>query len=115
LLVNELREDDRVGIVVYSDNTRVVLEPTPAGEKATILAAITTLRSEGSTNMAAGLRLGYQMAEAHRAENEITRVILLSDGIANTGVTDPQGILDFAGQEARKGITLTAWRGVMWM
>lgn len=107
ILVNELREDDRVGIVVYSENSRVILDPTPASEKEAILDAIASLHPEASTNLNAGLELGYRMAEAYQSEDDgITRIILLSDGVANVGLTDPQAILNNAREKASEGITL---------
>ena len=107
LLVDELREDDRVAIAVYSDNSRVVLEPTPASEGRTIMRAIDALRPEGSTNVDAGLRLGYDLAQSHMREDEITRVVVLSDGVANVDVTSPDGILRNINEGVESGITLS--------
>lgn len=107
LLVGELRGDDRVGIVVYSNETRPVLEPTPASEQERILSAINALRTEGSTNAEAGLRLGYQMATANMREDEITRVVLLSDGVANVGITGADGILGQIQSRVDQGVTLS--------
>lgn len=107
LLVDELREDDRVGIAVYSDNSRVVLEPTPASEKETILSAINALQPEGSTNAEAGLILGYDMAEKFMREGTLTRVILCSDGVANVGNTGPDSILNRITEQVDQGITLS--------
>lgn len=107
LLVNELREDDRVAIAVYSDNSRVVLQPTPASEKETLLNAINALRSEGSTNAEAGLNLGYQVARENLRDGENTRVILLSDGVANVGNTGPDAILNTIKTGVEAGITLS--------
>jgi len=107
VLVDELREDDRVGIVVYADNTQPILNPTPASEKETILAAIDSLQSQGSTYAEAGLRLGYQMAEANMQDGEITRIILLSDGVANVGETGPDAILQRVSDGVEAGITLS--------
>lgn len=107
LLVDELREDDRVGIVVYSDNTRIVLDPTPASEKETILDAIDALHPEGSTNAEAGIRLGYRLADEHKRDGQITRVILLSDGVANVGITGPDGILTQIQDSVDGGVTLS--------
>lgn len=107
ILVNELREDDRVAIVVYSDATRIVLEPTPASEKQTILSAIYGLHTEGSTNAEAGLRLGYDLALAHLNQGGTTRVILASDGVANVGNTGPNAILNTIHQGVDAGITLS--------
>ena len=108
LLVGELREDDRVGIVVYSDNSRVILEPTPASEARTILNAINQLQTEGSTNAEAGLVLGYEMAERHMREGEITRIVLCSDGVANVGATGPDAILATIRENAARDIVLSA-------
>jgi len=107
LLVNELREDDRVAIAVYSDNSRVVLQPTPASEKETLMNAINALRSEGSTNAEAGLNLGYQVAQENLRDGENTRVILLSDGVANVGNTGPDAILNTIKTGVEAGITLS--------
>ncbi len=107
LLVNELREDDRVAIVVYSDNTRTVLNPTSGSDTDTIMAAINQLVTEGSTNAEAGIRLGYQIAQEYQREDEITRVIVLSDGVANVGITDSGGILPQIKSAVDSGITLS--------
>ncbi|MBN1202570.1 MAG: von Willebrand factor type A domain-containing protein, partial [Anaerolineae bacterium] len=107
LLVGELREDDRVGIVVYSENSRVVLEPTSASNADKILDAVHALHPEGSTNVADGLRLGYDMAQQYRGDEGITRLIVLSDGVANVGMTGPEGILSQVKDGVEDGITLS--------
>lgn len=107
ILVDELREDDRVAIVVYSDDTRAVLDPTPASEKQTILSAIYALQTEGSTNAEAGLRLGYDVALANMQEGQTTRIVLASDGVANVGNTGPDAILNTIQQSVDEGITLS--------
>lgn len=107
LLVDELRPTDSVGIVVYGSTARVVLPLTSAAEKETIRAAIGQLLPDGSTNAEEGLQLAY--AEAWRSFNPaaINRVVLLSDGVANVGLTGPGAILETIAQYAAKGITLT--------
>ncbi len=107
LLVNQLGERDRVGIVVYGTTARVVLEPTPASEKRALMAAINGLGSEGATNVQAGLSLAYQMAARHFREGGITRIILCSDGVANNGVTDADGIFESVKRHAVNGVALT--------
>lgn len=106
-LVDELREDDRVGIVVYSDFSRAVLDPIPASEKAQIIAVIDSLNTEGSTNAEDGLRLGYQMAQSYMGEGQAARIILCSDGVANVGSTGPDEILKTIRAGVEKGIGLT--------
>jgi Ca-activated chloride channel family protein len=107
LLVGELREDDRVGIVVYSDNSRPLLQPTSASDAKTIMDAINALHPEGSTNVAAGLQIGYQMAQKYHHDEGITRVIVLSDGVANVGTVDSEGILNLIKDGVKSGITLS--------
>jgi Ca-activated chloride channel family protein len=107
LLVEQLREDDRVGIVVYSSSSRAVLEPTSASNADTIFAAIDALQPEGSTNVEDGLRIGYDMARESMREGENTRVIVLSDGVANVGNTGPDAILETIRDGVDAGITLS--------
>ncbi|NOK01533.1 MULTISPECIES: von Willebrand factor type A domain-containing protein [Myxococcus] len=107
LLVNELDERDQVSIVVYGSTARQVLEPTSAVHAHIIRAAIDSLHSEGSTNAQAGLEMGYSLAASHLVEGGINRVILCSDGVANTGLTDANSIWERIRSRAAKGITLS--------
>ena len=108
LLVDRLRPDDTVAIVVYGSEARVVLNPTSGEDWATILDAIYSLHPEGSTNAEAGLRLGYQLAWDAFRGGAINRVILCSDGVANVGATGPDAILESIRGYADAGITLTS-------
>ncbi len=85
ILVDELREGDRVGIVVYGSEARIVLEPVGVEHRTDILAAIDGLETDGSTNAEAGLRLGYGIARRGYDPQAINRLILCSDGVANVG------------------------------
>lgn len=107
ILVENLSAQDRVGIVVYSDNSRVLLEPTSASHRSTLLNAINRLQTEGSTNVDAGLRLGYQLAQTHQQAEQISRLIVLSDGVANVDTTSPDGILRNIQAGVDEGITLS--------
>ena len=105
-LVESLRSTDRVGIVVYSDETRVLLGSTPVSEREAINDAIEHLRPEGATFVEAGLRLGYEEAQVVYDSDRINRVVLLSDGVANVGETGPDGILSLIDEQAKQGIDL---------
>jgi len=107
LLVEQLGPRDRVSIVVYGSDARVVLEPTSGSDKGRILEAIYSLRPEGATNAEAGIRLGYQMAMHAYNPEGINRVILCSDGVANVGVTGPDVILDEVRHYVEESVTLT--------
>ncbi|MCA9969951.1 MAG: von Willebrand factor type A domain-containing protein [Anaerolineales bacterium] len=105
MLVDALRPADRVGIVVYGSEARVVLGPTAVAERPTILNAIDRLQTEGSTNAEAGLRMAYELAESFGEPGQITRLILCSDGVANVGQTTAEAIL----QHAAEGISLSTF------
>lgn len=105
-LVNELDEDDSVAIVTYSDGAQVLLEPTSVRDRDEILDAIDDLRTNGSTNLEAGLLQGYALADDAFIRDGINRVILASDGVANTGLTDPDGLVRLIRDDADRGIQL---------
>ena len=106
LLVEQLQPTDTVAIVEYGSDARVVLGPTPADDAWAIQEAIAHLVPGGSTNAAAGLHLGYELARHAFREGGINRVILASDGVANVGVTDADGLLDLIGRGATDHIQL---------
>ncbi len=85
MLVNELRPEDRVAMVVYAGAAGLVLESTPGTEKAEILAALDKLQSGGSTAGGAGLKLAYKVAQEHFVEKGNNRIILATDGDFNIG------------------------------
>jgi Ca-activated chloride channel family protein len=107
ILVDNLRETDRIGIVAYESSGHIVLEPTTAENKEEILAAIEWLHPMGATNLEEGLRLAYQMAERGSRREHMKRIILCSDGVANIGVTNPDMLLGQIKGYADRGITLT--------
>lgn len=108
LLIDGLGRDDSVAIVTFGDDARIILPPTHATDDERILDAIDELRPGGSTNLEAGLRLGYELARETLTENAIDRVVLASDGVANVGLTDPDGILSRIREDAAAGIELVS-------
>ncbi len=106
-LVAQLDDDDRVAIVAYSDNARVVLKPTSGGKQRQIIGAINRLEAGGSTNAALGLTQGYQMAESMLQPGFINRVVFTSDGLANTGATSPEAIISLIRRQKDQGIFMT--------
>ncbi|MEX1311848.1 MAG: von Willebrand factor type A domain-containing protein [Candidatus Sulfomarinibacteraceae bacterium] len=104
-LLDNLREDDRVGLVIYGSRGDVLLEPSLDHDE--IRAAINRLTPGGSTNAEEGLVLAYQLADRYREDGLINRVILCSDGVANVGNTGPDSILERIKVWADNGIELT--------
>ena len=107
LLVAELRPTDDVGIVAYGSQARVLLEPTGGEEKEAIMEAIDSLSPDGSTNAEHGLMLGYQKANRRIESDRISRVILLSDGVANVGRTGSDSIVETVRGYVEEGVTLS--------
>ena len=107
LLVERLRPDDSVSIVVYGSEARVVLYSASGADKSTLLNAIYSLQPDGATNAEAGLQLGYSLAAQYFITGGINRVILCSDGVANVGATGPDQILQSIRGYADQGIQLT--------
>ena len=107
LLVNQLRPTDKVGIVVYGTDARVVLPHTSIVNREHILERIGSLCTEGATNAEAGLRMGYELALQNLKPDCINRVILCSDGVANVGQTGPEAILKAIRTYVKEGVTLT--------
>ena len=107
LLVERMRADDTVAIVVYGSTARVVLNPTNGSDRSTILNAIYGLNSEGSTNLEAGLNLGYELANRAYKSGGINRVIIASDGVANVGNISPETLAAQIRGYADSGISLT--------
>ncbi len=95
-LVDQLGPNDRVGIVAFSDNAWVALEPTSVENRNRITDAINSLRPMNSTNTEAGLRLGYDLAQRYYRDGMINRVVLATDGMANVGNTDPNVLAQYA-------------------
>ena len=106
ILVDELDDADTVAIVTYDDNSGVVLQPTSVRDRDEILEAIDRLRPGGSTNLEAGLRQGYALADDAFRRDGINRVVLASDGVANVGVTDPDELARMIRDDADRGINL---------
>ena len=107
LLVDQLRDQDRVSLVVYAGESRVVLEPTSGREKAKIRTAIEQLTAGGSTAGASGIELAYQMAQQAFIAKGINRILLATDGDFNVGVSDFDSLKQMAVDKRKTGISLT--------
>lgn len=93
-LVKLLHPDDIISIVAYDDKVETLIEPTSVNDKDRIIRKIKTIQDNGSTNLSGGMERGYELIKknSNKKNNKtyINRVILLSDGMANQGITDTQ-------------------------
>ncbi|WP_119304495.1 vWA domain-containing protein [Dongia deserti] len=107
VLTDQLRDDDKVTIVVYAGAAGLVLEPTAAKDKAKIKAALDRLKAGGSTAGGEGLALAYAKAKEAKIEGGINRIILATDGDFNVGVTDIGQLKDMVEDARDSGVSLT--------
>jgi len=107
LMLGELRPQDRVAIVAYAGSAGEVLPPTPASDKATIMAALENLSAGGSTAGAEGLALAYRVAEAMGGKGAVSRILLATDGDFNVGIDDPEGLEAYVARKRETGVYLS--------
>ena len=107
LLLNNLNPDDRIALAVYAGAAGLVLDSTPASDKAKVLAAIDQLQAGGSTHGSAGIELAYQVAQQNFIADGINRVLIASDGDMNVGITSIDALKELIEQKRKSGIALT--------
>lgn len=107
LLVDQLRAQDRVSLVTYAGESKVVLESTAGSDKAAIRAAIDQLVAGGSTAGESGIQLAYQQAQKHMIDGGINRILLATDGDFNVGVSDFDSLRQLAADKRKTGVSLT--------
>ena len=107
LLTEQMRAQDSISIVTYSGSTSVALPATSGDQKAKILAAIDGLNASGSTNGEDALKLAYRQAEQGLKKNGINRIMMLTDGDFNVGISDVDEMLDLVKANRDRGISLS--------
>jgi Ca-activated chloride channel homolog len=107
LLVDQLRESDRVAIVVYAGAAGLVLPPTTGDRKGEIKAAIASLHAGGSTAGGAGIELAYRVAADAFVQGGVNRVILATDGDFNVGVSSPGALVRLIEEKRKTGVFLS--------
>ncbi|WP_440121951.1 YfbK domain-containing protein [Tenacibaculum sp. Ill] len=107
LLVNQLREKDRVAIVVYAGAAGVVLKPTSGNEKGKILEALDQLEAGGSTAGGEGIELAYKLANENYIKDGNNRVILATDGDFNVGASSNVAMEELIEEKRKSGVFLS--------
>ena len=107
MLVDTLRDEDRIAIVVYAGASGLALPPTPGDQKDRIHQAIARLEAGGSTNGGAGITLAYRIAREQFIKGGINRVVLATDGDFNVGVTSQGDLTRLIEQEREAGVFLS--------
>ncbi len=107
LLVDTLRPEDTVSIVVYAGASGMVLEPTSGEQREKIIQSLEGLSAGGSTNGGAGIELAYKLAAENYQKDAINRVILATDGDFNVGVASRGELKRLIEEKRETGIFLT--------
>jgi Ca-activated chloride channel family protein len=106
-MFGQLRAGDIVSIVVFDTNAQVMLPARTVGDGRELRRAVAAIQPGGSTNLNAGLTLGYGEAMKNYRAGATNRVILLTDGIANQGITDPRQIAENSRAYNEEGVDLS--------
>ncbi|MFT4023027.1 MAG: von Willebrand factor type A domain-containing protein [Flavihumibacter sp.] len=107
LLTDQLREQDRVSLVVYAGSAGVVLPPTSGDQKTRIKDAIDALEAGGSTAGGEGIMLAYKQARENFRKNGNNRVVLCTDGDFNVGASSDAAMEKLIEKERESGVFLT--------
>jgi Ca-activated chloride channel family protein len=107
LLVRTLRPEDVISVVAYDDQVVTVAEPGTGAEQRDLPTTLGRIESGGSTNLSGGWLRGRELAGRGLREGGVNRVLLLTDGLANVGIKDPEQLAGLCREAARNGITTT--------
>ncbi len=106
-LIDGLGPDDLFSLVIYDDAVEVLTRPHRVTDRKRLHAMVDRISPGGSTNLGGGMIEGLQLARRSSNRERIDRVILLSDGLANQGITSPAELNRIAGEYRSAGVTLT--------
>jgi len=107
MLMDKMRPDDRMAIVVYAGAAGVVLPSTPFKNKEEILTALEKLNAGGSTAGGQGIDLAYKIAQEHFIKEGNNRIILATDGDFNVGKSSDKALVQLIEEKRKSGVFLT--------
>jgi Ca-activated chloride channel family protein len=106
-VAQRLYPEDVLSIVSYDDEVTTVAEPARGAEQADVIDRIRSIRSGGTTNLSGGWLRGGELVARNQRENAANRILLLTDGLANHGITDPDRLVSMCAESRKRGITTT--------
>lgn len=107
LLMDNLTPSDRITLITCSDQAHLLLDAVPLSQQERIRQVINAIQPSGTTNLLAGLQLGYEKARRAYSARQINRIVLCSDGVANVGQTEAEAVLKAVAEDRKQGITMT--------
>ena len=109
-VIDQLKEDDILSIVNYDDKIEVTSPSEPVKNKEVLRRKVNALFDRGSTNLTGGMMEGFEQVKTTKREGYVNRVLLLTDGLANVGITDPQEMKRLVEQRYKQeGIALSTF------
>jgi Ca-activated chloride channel homolog len=109
-VVDNLDPDDRVSVVIYESGVKVLVPSTKAGNKEQLKRMIAGINVAGGTCMSCGMLSGYDEVKRYFEQQYVNRVLLLTDGLANTGISDRKSLDSIANKwAANDRITLSTF------
>jgi len=108
-LLSNLSARDRFAMVTYSEGVQIAAGLTPVTEdnRTHLVSVVNGVRAGGGTNLGAGLQTGINLLRSPFRSNNAARVILISDGLANRGITDPQSLTGIASAAVEGEFTIS--------
>jgi Ca-activated chloride channel family protein len=107
-IIDNMNPTDRLAIVIYDDQVQTLYPSSPVENKARLREAIYSLSPGGSTNLFGGLEAGFEEARRNFNRAYVNRIVLLSDGLANVGVIDPNQIAAEAKRIRENNISISS-------
>ena len=107
MAIDRLGRDDIVSVVAYNQNVSVLVPATKVSDKQAIFNAINRLYAGGMTALFGGVSKGAQETRKFLERNQVNRVILLSDGLANIGPSSPDALAELGASLIKEGISVT--------
>jgi len=108
-IIGSLDKDDIFSLVLYDDEASVAIPPTKAKEKDPLVRLVRSIKPGGGTNLSAGISAGYKLIEKNYHQERINRMLLLSDGLANAGITEPSELLRYIRNRTEKNISISTF------
>ena len=105
--VDRLTAEDRLSIVVYDDEVGTLLDAQLVTDKPAIKQLLKGVRAGGLTNLSGGWLQGCELVAKHKTDQHVNRVLLLTDGQANQGITNSAVLIKTASKKAEEGISTT--------
>ncbi|MDL1914801.1 FHA domain-containing protein [Anaerolineae bacterium CFX4] len=107
MLVQNLGASDTLSVVLYNDTVETLLNPEKVQRKDIINQQISRITPSGATNLSGGWLQGVNFVAQNLDKAQTNRVILISDGLANRGVTEASKLVTFATQKYGEGVSTT--------